>query len=59
MTNTSFCVMAANSFTNVAFVVVRLATAVQLAAVEVARLMITSMVLMCSLAWAGVGAGAT
>ena len=51
--------MAANSFTNVAFVVVRLATAVRLAAVEIARLMITSMVLMCSSAWAGVGAGAT
>ena len=46
MSVTSFDVMAANFFTNVAFVVVRLATTVQSSAVAVARLVIASMVSM-------------
>ena len=56
---TIFAVIEANSFTNAAFLVARLATTVLLAAVEVAKLEIASMISMCSSSWVGIGAGAT
>ena len=58
MAVTSFSVISSNSFTNAAFVVVRLATVEKLAAVEVARLSIASIVSMCSYAYVGIGFGA-